>query len=30
MSDDTKLKLGARPMLGPKTVDVGKVKQSFS
>ena len=30
MSDDTKLKLGARPTLGPKTVDVGKVKQSFS
>ncbi len=30
MRDDTKLKLGARPTLGPKTVDVGKVKQSFS
>ena len=30
MSDDTKLKLGPRPTLGPKTVDVGKVKQSFS
>ncbi len=31
MSDDTKLKLGARPMtLGPKTLEVGKVKQSFS
>ena len=30
MSDDGKLKLGPRPTLGPKTVDVGKVKQSFS
>jgi translation initiation factor IF-2 len=30
MSEDTKLRLGPRPTLGPKTVEVGKTKQSFS